>query len=116
MARCVSTIAQLSVCVPARQCGGVLGFTGVRLDYGTGAHGGRWADGLHLDMVRSCTSQVACDVQSQWWRVVHAALFPVLRARGTMRADQTFEAKWSGNNAVPVDRADERQRDHRGSY
>jgi hypothetical protein len=21
-----------------------------------------------------------------------------------MRADQTFEAKWSGNNAVPVDR------------
>jgi 3-oxoacyl-[acyl-carrier protein] reductase len=49
-------------------------------------------------------------------RVVHAALFPVLRARGTMRADQTFEAKWSGNNAVRVDRADERQRDHRGSY
>src|SRR5262249_19695116 len=27
--------------------GGVLGFTGVRLDYRTGAHGGRWADGLH---------------------------------------------------------------------
>src|SRR5262249_2499382 len=78
----------------------------------------RWTVGgwTTLDTVRSSTSQVACDVQSQWWRVVHAALFPVLRARGTMRADQTFEAKWSGNNAVPVDRPDERQRDHRGSY
>ncbi len=30
-----------------RQCGGVPSFAGVRLDYGTGADGGRWADGLY---------------------------------------------------------------------
>src|SRR6516162_4346569 len=36
-----------SVNLRHRQCRGVPGFIGVRLDYGAGADGGRWADGLH---------------------------------------------------------------------
>jgi hypothetical protein len=41
--------------------------------------------------------------------------FSGARRAGDCEADQTFEAKWPGNNAVPIGRADERQRDIEGA-
>jgi len=41
--------------------------------------------------------------------------FSSARRAGDCEADQTFEAKWPVNNAVPIDRTDERQRDIEGA-
>jgi len=45
----------------------------------------------------------------------HTLHFSGARRAGDCEADQTFEAKWPGNNAVPIGRADERQRDIEGA-